>query len=47
MLKRLQQKQSNYNVIDWHKKENERKKLMQNIKNYREIDEKIHTERME
>jgi len=28
MLKRLQSKSSNFNVVDWHKQEQKRKKLM-------------------
>lgn len=38
MLRRLQKKQSNFDVIRWHKEENDRKKLLINIKTYREED---------
>ncbi len=34
-LKRLQDKQSSFNVIRWHKEEQQRKKLLNNIKDYK------------
>lgn len=40
MLKRLQKKSSNFDVIRWHKDENERRRLLINIKTYREEDER-------
>jgi predicted transcriptional regulator len=42
MLKRLQQKQSTFDVVKWHKEENNRKKILSNIKDYREQDVRRH-----
>ena len=42
MLKRLQKKSSNFNVVNWHKAEENRQKVLTNITNYRVIDEKSH-----
>lgn len=38
MLKRLQQKNSTFDVVKWHKEENDRKKILHNIKDYRQLD---------
>jgi len=47
MLRRLQKKHSNYDVIRWHKEENDRKKLLVNIKTYREEDVRKQQMRMD
>jgi hypothetical protein len=47
MLKRLQKKSSNFDVIKWHKEEIDRKKLLNNIKSYREEDVRKQHLRME
>jgi hypothetical protein len=47
LLKRLQKKSSNFDVIKWHREENDRKKLLNNIKSYREDDVRKQHMRME
>ena len=47
MLRRLQKKQSKFDVIRWHKEENDRKKLLINIKTYKEEDVRRQQMRME
>ena len=47
MLKRLQKKTSNFDVIKWHKEENDRRKLLLNIKTYREEDVRKQQQQMQ